>query len=614
MIGDVLFKYFSETNANGQVILDPEKKIQYANNAFCSLFGLEPDKIKDKSIASLEQDGTIKVLYQSSDSVATALLKKEPASDKAIIQSSAGRFNVRREVVPWYDKEGELSDIFVQYSDVTGIVRQLDDAKLYRAMFEKSQVAQVVLDKNFTILDLNDTFCTIVGYPRKHLMNMDFRDFKGKRMLEYLYDEGQSIDDAIQTKKPVTAHTAWIASNGMHIVDRTIIPFYDEEGELSRWYITYNETTEIENRLEEVSLYHALFEKSQVAQVVLDEEFRILDLNDAFCTIVAYPRERLMKMDFRDFKGKRMLEYLFDRGQGISDALELKKPVTAHAAWIASNGTHIVDRYVIPFYDKKGNLKRWYIIYNEVTELENRIEEARLYQSLFENNHVAQVILDPNLQILHANNAFCSLVGMPMDTLLTMSFRDFREKNLLTYKSDTGSTITDAIAEKKMKKGESTFVSSTGTHVVERYNIPFFDSDGELKNLFIIYNDITEISALMESIQENEKRLSQSAQEVSECLSAIAKGDLTKVPHINDNDPLQAVKTDTRTCIDNITALVKDTRELAQAAISGNLKTRADPDTHLGDYQIIIREVNGTLDAFHAPLEEAMAVSDEYAR
>ncbi|MBN1166960.1 MAG: methyl-accepting chemotaxis protein, partial [Methanospirillaceae archaeon] len=113
---------------------------------------------------------------------------------------------------------------------------------------------------------------------------------------------------------------------------------------------------------------------------------------------------------------------------------------------------------------------------------------------------------------------------------------------------------------------------------------------------------------------ENEKRLSQSAQEVSECLSAIAKGDLTKVPHINDNDPLQAVKTDTRTCIDNITALVKDTRELAQAAISGNLKTRADPDTHLGDYQIIIREVNGTLDAFHAPLEEAMAVSDEYAR
>ncbi|MBN1166197.1 MAG: PAS domain-containing protein, partial [Methanospirillaceae archaeon] len=530
MIEDVLFKYLSETNANGQVILDPDKKIQYANTAFCSLLGLDPDKIKDKSIASFEQDGTIRVLYQSSDSVATALLKKEPAADKAIIQSSTGRFNIRREAVPWYDKEGELSSIFVQYSDMTGIVRQLDDAKLYRAMFDKSQVAQVVLDKNFTILDLNDTFCTIVGYSRERLMKMDFRDFKGKRMLEYLYDEGQSIDDAIQTKKPVTAHTAWIASNGTHIVDRMIIPFYDEEGELSRWYITYNETTEIENRLEEVSLYHALFEKSQVAQVVLDEEFRILDLNDAFCTIVAYPRERLMKMDFRDFKGKRMLEYLFDRGQGIADALELKKPVTAHAAWIASNGTHIVDRYVIPFYDKKGNLKRWYIIYNEVTELENRIQEARLFQSLFENNHVAQVILDPNLQILHANNAFCSLVGMPMDTLLTMSFRDFREKNLLTYKSDTGSTITDAIAEKKMKKGESTFVSSTGTHVVERYNIPFFNTDGELKNLFIIYNDITEISALMESIRENEKRLSQSAQEVSECLSAIAKGDLTKVP------------------------------------------------------------------------------------
>ena len=61
-----------------------------------------------------------------------------------------------------------------------------------------------------------------------------------------------------------------------------------------------------------------------------------MDLNEAFCTITAFPREKLLGIDFRDLKGKKMLEYLYDEGYGLADALEMKKAVHAHAAFVAA--------------------------------------------------------------------------------------------------------------------------------------------------------------------------------------------------------------------------------------------------------------------------------------
>ena len=193
--------------------------------------------------------------------------------------------------------------------------RLKSEVSLCRSMFEKSHVAQVVIDREFKIVDMNDSFCTIVDYPRERLRGMDFRDFKGKQMLKYLFDEGMSLADAIKLKKSGTAHAAWVASNGTHIVDRNIIPFLDEKGDLRDVYIIYNEVTELANRLEEAHLYRSMFEASHVAQVIIDPEFKIVDMNEAFCNLVSYPRGKLLGIDFRDIKGKRMLDTSMTRGR-----------------------------------------------------------------------------------------------------------------------------------------------------------------------------------------------------------------------------------------------------------------------------------------------------------
>ena len=49
--------------------------------------------------------------------------------------------------------------------------------------------------------------------------------------------------------------------------------------------------------------------------------------------------------------------------------------------------------------------------------------------------------------------------------------------------------------------------------------------------------------------------------------------------------------------------LITDSNGLAEAAINGNLNTRADAMRHNGDFQKIVQGINSTLDAIDCPYE-----------
>jgi methyl-accepting chemotaxis protein len=66
--------------------------------------------------------------------------------------------------------------------------------------------------------------------------------------------------------------------------------------------------------------------------------------------------------------------------------------------------------------------------------------------------------------------------------------------------------------------------------------------------------------------------------------------------------------------MDNIKALVDDAAMLSEAAVQGNLATRADAKKHLGDYRRIVQGVNDTLDAVIGPLNVAADYVDRIAK
>lgn len=98
------------------------------------------------------------------------------------------------------------------------------------------------------------------------------------------------------------------------------------------------------------------------------------------------------------------------------------------------------------------------------------------------------------------------------------------------------------------------------------------------------------------------------------CVSDIAKGNIpTKINHEFKGD-FNALKDNLNQCIDAVNALVQDTDMLAQAAVAGNLTTRADATQHQGDFRKAVEGINNTLDALIEPLNMAAQYVDDIAR
>jgi methyl-accepting chemotaxis protein len=95
-------------------------------------------------------------------------------------------------------------------------------------------------------------------------------------------------------------------------------------------------------------------------------------------------------------------------------------------------------------------------------------------------------------------------------------------------------------------------------------------------------------------------------------MQKIAQGDLST--QLKAQDAQDEVVPALQTTIDSIRALVAEANMLSKAAVAGQLATRGNADKFHGGYKEVIQGVNDTLDAVVKPVNEAMRVSNEYAK
>jgi methyl-accepting chemotaxis protein len=93
-----------------------------------------------------------------------------------------------------------------------------------------------------------------------------------------------------------------------------------------------------------------------------------------------------------------------------------------------------------------------------------------------------------------------------------------------------------------------------------------------------------------------------------ECVERLSRGDLPPPLEEAFRGDLDGLRQSLNRCIAAVGALVTDADRLAQAAVEGQLATRADPARHQGDFRHIVEGVNRTLDAAVAPTREASEV------
>lgn len=146
--------------------------------------------------------------------------------------------------------------------------------------------------------------------------------------------------------------------------------------------------------------------------------------------------------------------------------------------------------------------------------------EIQEYAELFEKNPVPHGLADKDLKIVMVNEPLCSLLGYPREKLIGIHVADLGKKGMIKYVKDSGGSIADAIREKKTTVGESTLDTPSGIHTIIRTNVPLFDETGNIKYIYINYNDITRI-VKQQTYMANEFG------ELQKIYAIMAKGDLT---------------------------------------------------------------------------------------
>ncbi len=100
----------------------------------------------------------------------------------------------------------------------------------------------------------------------------------------------------------------------------------------------------------------------------------------------------------------------------------------------------------------------------------------------------------------------------------------------------------------------------------------------------------------------------------AESFERIARGDLPeKIPGPWMGE-FERMRSSIDTCIDAVGALIGDVRQLAAAAVSGQLSERADASRHQGEFGRIVTGFNETLDAVIVPLRDAASNFERIAR
>jgi len=93
----------------------------------------------------------------------------------------------------------------------------------------------------------------------------------------------------------------------------------------------------------------------------------------------------------------------------------------------------------------------------------------------------------------------------------------------------------------------------------------------------------------------------------------LAHGDTSVQVNVDSTDEIGILMNSMKEMIISIKTMYEDATVLANEAVAGHLKNRADLEKHHGDFAKIIKGINDTLDAVINPITEVMGVMDKFS-
>lgn len=368
-----------------------------------------------------------------------------------------------------------------------------------------------ITDTRGVISYVNKNFCFLSKYDSSELIG------KNCNILNSTYHSKQFFSDMWSC---ISAGKVWreeirnrAKDGSLFWLDMTIVPLKDENGKVKEYVSNSFDITDRKQNKE--PKFQMLFEHSYEGLLLARPDGSFLEANDAFCRILGYERDELLKLNRADI--------LVANDTSMAMALKLRSE-NGHYSGILQfkrkDGTIIDTELSSSIFKNLKGEARTYVCIRDITEKlrvekELQANERRL-RSMVENGKDIITLIDAAGSIIYRSPSYCNILGFDPNKISNeLVFEKLHPDDVATMKDIFSKLITTPnISVKgqwrqKHADGSYKWMEGVGTNLL---------NDPAVKALVCNFRDITEDVQIKLELERKNKELSRIFNSIDEVI------------------------------------------------------------------------------------------------
>ena len=423
------YAILSNLNA-GILLVTDEDRIEYANQAFCSLFNLKDAPQELVGLDSQEIIGKIKDYYLHPDEevarIEEIVNQGQPVKGQEV--SLQGGKTCLRDFIP-ISIDGKSHGRLWHHMEITKL-KQTDEAlreseQKFRSIVENSEDGISLIDYSGKIVEWNDSQEYITGLKREEVLgklawDVEFQLIPDEQKTEEDYEKIKSFLIRL-TDKGRIALKGWfeyqeiqLADGTRRTIQETLFPIKIENG-FSIGVITHDITERMEKE-KSLRIKDEAIESSLNAMSLANSSGDLFYANESWLRKMGYER--------KEIEGRSLLDFL----QYPKDADKIMKQISATGRW---EGELVVKKKDGSFMDvhlsistvKDRSDRSICIISSFIDISESKKAQKKLMESenklkaIFDLVPIGIYVADKEGRIIEANQSFIDFMGLSLDEL-----------------------------------------------------------------------------------------------------------------------------------------------------------------------------------------------------
>ncbi|MCK9211237.1 MAG: PAS domain S-box protein [Ignavibacteriaceae bacterium] len=520
---EALLKLKKAVDSSGEVIFltDKEGLFTFVNPAFTSTYGFTTDEIVGKAtpriLKSGEEDANYYKLFWE-----TLKDGKEKRGELINKRKDDTLINVEVSATPIFDETKNIIGFLGIQRDITERKQaekaMREYAEQYKTMISSALFGFWLVDEKAKLLDVNDTYCNMSGYTREELLNLSVPDIE---VIDKPEDVAARIQRIIQsgTDQFESKHKT---KDGVAFDVEISLSFLNSVKQFVVFIRDITERKQAEEALRAASSYNRrLIESSIDPLVIIGQDGKITDVNEATEIVTGVSRELLISDDFSNYftepeKAKEVYEKV------LAESLVRDYPLTIRH--ILGKTTDVLYNATV-YKNEKGEIQGIFAAARDITELERADEELKAsekrYRDTLDNMLEGCMLIGFDWKYLYVNESAAKHGLQKREDLIGKTMIEMYPG---VEKSELFAGYKHCMEERVSLQFESSFTFSNGT-----VNWFFLSVQPVPEGIFVLSLDISERKRAEEEIV----MLAHSLRSVNECVSITDMED--KILFVNES-------------------------------------------------------------------------------